>query len=126
MSRKIIDLASRRNLWISEDTKPRTAPPQPARPIQQREEPATPDDSVPGWARDIPGNEGQPTMRKPDKCSVCATPIWRWRLTEWVCVNCLIYQVKYDKEAGLEVSLKACKASGVYRTDYLWYEGNEQ
>lgn len=118
MGRKIIDLASRRQLWTGEDTKPRTAPtPQPA-----RREPAKQND-VPGWARDIPDNEGQPATRKPDKCNACATPIWRWSDSQksWVCFNCLIHRVRYEKEDGDLTSLKDCKASGVYRDEeYYW------
>lgn len=105
--------------------------PEKKKPVQRIQQQRSERDPM-GWARDIPANVGVPTMRKPDKCSACATPIWRWyqpdpaQPGEWRCVNCLIYLVKYNKETGLELSLEECKASGVYRTDYLWYEGSEQ
>lgn len=131
MGKKIIDLAERRQLWqVGAKT---VQKPQPVRPVQvQRDEPAPEQDDTPGWARDIPANIGTPTMRKPDKCSGCGTPIWRWYQPdpmssgEWRCCNCLIYQVKYNKEGALELTLEACQASGIYRDDYLWYEGDEQ
>lgn len=92
------------------------------------EKPDLQQNGVPGWAKDIPPNDYPPTTRKPDKCSGCATPIWRWyhpdpaRPGEWRCCNCLIYQIKYNKESGLKLTLEECKASGVYRDDYLYYE----
>ena len=131
MGRKIIDSAERRQQLWSETPKPVQAP-QPTRPMRiiprVESAPAIDENGVPGWARDIPANEGEPTMRKPDKCSGCAVPIWRWyqpdpaQPGEWRCCNCLIYMVKYSKESGLELTLEACKASGVYRDEYLYYE----
>lgn len=131
MGRKIIDLESRRQQLWSEAPKPVQAP-QPTRPLRiiHRDEPAPTIDEngVPGWAHDIPQNMGEPTCRKPDKCSGCGTPIWRWyqpdpsKSGEWRCCNCLIFLIKYDKECLLHLSLENCKASGVYQEDYLYYE----
>jgi transcriptional regulator with XRE-family HTH domain len=97
------------------------------KPVQRIQRPISEHDPL-GWARDIPQNVGVATCRKPDKCSACATPIWRWyqpdpnQPGEWRCCNCLIYQIKYNKEGALELTLEDCKASGVYRDDYLYYE----
>jgi len=93
----------------------------------QRQQPRGERDPM-GWAKNIPSNDCPPTTRKPDKCSACVTPIWRWyqpdimQPGEWRCVNCLIYLIKYDKECLLELSLANCKASGVYQDEYLYYE----
>ncbi len=85
-----------------------------------------PQNAIPGWAHDIPAHVGHPPARKPDKCSACATPIWRWyqpdlkQPGEWRCCNCLVHLVRYDRLIGLVVRLEDCKASGVFREDDPW------
>lgn len=79
-----------------------------------------PQNDIPGWAHDIPAHVGHPPSRKPDKCSACVVPIWRWDGTQWVCVNCLIHLVRYDRLNGLVIRLEDCKASGVWRSDDPW------
>jgi hypothetical protein len=79
--------------------------------------------SIPAWASTIPDHVGTPTGRKPDKCSACATPIWRWyqpdqeKLGEWRCYNCLIHHVVYGHGDGDLASLVDCRPSGIYKNE---------
>lgn len=74
---------------------------------------------IPEWARTIPDHVGTPTGRPPDKCSACATPIWRWNGQAWVCYNCLIHLVIYEHGDGDLTSLVDCRASGIYRDEVM-------
>lgn len=97
----------------------------------QREQPSGEHDPF-GWAKNIPANVGIPTCRKPDKCSGCVVPIWRWyqpdpqQRGEWRCVNCLLHTVIYDKAGPVALTLDQCKASGVYRDEYPWIDGEDE
>lgn len=73
----------------------------------------TPD--IPGWAHDLPRNVGVPTKLRPDSCSSCKTPIWRWNVDAWVCVNEKIHRVKFDHSDEDLSTLDGCFASGVYK-----------
>lgn len=66
-----------------------------------------------------PANIGIPINPKPYKCNACATPIWRWNKTDWVCWNCKLHTHLYSRIEIVDITnLDGCIASGVYRKQH--------
>lgn len=66
-----------------------------------------------------PDNIGIPNRPKPYKCNACATPIWRWNRTDWVCWNCKLHTHIYSRTETVDITnLDGCSASGVYRKQH--------
>src|SRR6185312_1638353 len=100
------------HLW--EPTQPTRQPVSISQPVVRLNHPSTEQSSGPGWARDIPDNVGVPTCRKPYRCSVCTTAIFRWNGTQWVCWHCKYHAVTYDRDDGDLTTLEGCRPTGIY------------